>query len=172
MLDILFKRRSVRRYTNTAIDQNKIDRILKAGLLAPSSKSKYPWEFILCNKPELNQKLSECKPHGASFLKHAPASIVITGDESLSDVWIEDCSIAAGFMLLQAEKEGIGACWIQVRERPHNDTIDAEEYIKNLLEIPKSQRILAIIALGNKDGTKDRREESFLKKDKIHINKF
>jgi len=172
MLDLLFKRRSVRRYNDTSIAQDKIDRILQAGLLAPSSKSKYPWEFILCNKKELNQKLSECKPHGASFLKHAPVSIVITGDEELSDVWIEDCSIAAGFMLLQAEKEDIGACWIQVRERPHNDTIGAEEYIKNLLEIPKSQRILAIIALGNKEGSKDGRDESFLKKEKIHINKF
>ncbi|MGQ1909346.1 nitroreductase family protein [Marinifilum sp. RC60d5] len=172
MLDILFKRRSVRRYAENQIDKDKLDRILQAGLLAPSSKSKYPFDFIVCDDADLNLKLSESKPMGASFLKHAPTSIVITGNQDESDVWIEDCSIAAGYMLLQAENEKLGACWIQIRERPHNDLMGAEQYVKNLLEIPDSHRVLAIIALGNKDAEKEARNESFLKREKIHFNKF
>lgn len=172
MLDILFKRRSVRRYTEKQIDKDKLDRVLQAGLLAPSSKSKYPFDFIVCDKADLNLKLSESKPMGANFLKYAPTSVVITGNQELSDVWIEDCSIAAGYMLAQAENENLGACWVQIRERPHKDLMGAEEYIRNLLEIPDSHRVLAIIALGNKDTEKEARDESFLKREKIHFNKF
>jgi Nitroreductase len=172
MLDILYKRRSVRRFTAEKVAEEKLDRILQSGLLAPSSKSKYPCEFIVCDQPELNFKLSESKPGGASFLKYAPISIVITGDEEKSDVWIEDTSIAAAYMLLQAEKEDLGACWVQIRGREHNENSSAEEYIQKLLGIPKNQKVLAIIGIGNKDGVKENRDESFLKKEKIHRNHF
>ena len=172
MLDILYKRRSVRRFTSEKIEEEKLERILNAGLLAPSSKSKYPCEFILCDQEEINLKLSESKPGGASFLKHAAASIVVTGDAEKSDVWIEDCSIAAAYILLQTEKEDVGACWVQIRERACNEEISAEEYIKNLLNIPENQRVLAIIGLGKKDGVKEGRDESFLMKEKIHRNQY
>ncbi|MCY1633663.1 nitroreductase family protein [Marinifilum sp. D737] len=172
MLDILYKRRSVRRFTTEKVEEEKIDRILEAGLLAPSSKSKYPCEFIVCDQPELNLKLSESKPGGASFLKYAPVSIVITGDEEKSDVWIEDTSIAAAYMLLQAEKEDLGATWVQIRGREHKENFSAEEYIQELLGIPKNQKVLAIIGIGHKDGLKEGRDKSFLKREKIHRNHF
>ncbi|NOU60657.1 nitroreductase family protein [Marinifilum caeruleilacunae] len=172
MLDILYKRRSVRRFTSEEVEKEKIERILHAGLLAPSSKSKYPCEFIVCDQAELNQNLAASKPGGANFLKYAPVSIVITGDEEKSDVWIEDCSIAAAYMLLQAEKENLGACWVQIRERKYDEDQLAEAYIREVLQIPENQKVLAIIGLGKKDGEKEGRDESFLMKEKIHWNKF
>lgn len=172
MLDLLYKRRSVRRFSAEKIAEDKLNRILEAGLLAPSSKSKYPCEFIVCDQPEINLMLSESKPGGANFLKYAPVSIVVIGDSEKSDVWIEDCSIAASFLLLQAEYEGLGACWVQIRERECTSDVSAENYLKKHLNIPEKYRVLAIIGLGNQETPKESRDESFLMKEKIHRNLY
>ncbi len=172
MLDLLYKRRSIRKFTDQVIEEEKIDRIMQAALLAPSSKSKYPCEFIVVDQKELNEKLSECKPHGASFLKSTPVSIVIAGDIDKSDVWIEDCSIAASYVQIQAEKEGLGSCWIQIRERPHDIQKSSELYIQECLNMPSNIKILAIIALGYKEGVKAGRDKTHLKREKIHKNSY
>lgn len=172
MLDLLFKRRSIRKFTEQPIEQDKLDRILQAALLAPSSKSKYPCEFIVIDNKDSNEKLSECKPHGASFLKAASASIVIAGDIDKSDVWVEDCSIAAAYIQLQAEKEDIGSCWIQIRERPHDIEKSSELFIQEHLNMPANIKILAIIALGYKEGEKKKRDTTHLKTEKIHKNSY
>ena len=172
MLDLLYKRRSIRKFTEQAIEQDKLDRIMQAALLAPSSKSKYPCEFIVIDKKEINEKLSECKPHGASFLKSTPLSIVIAGDIEKSDVWVEDCSIAASYIQIQAEKEGLGSCWIQIRERPHDIQKSSEVFIQECLKMPSNIKILAIIALGYKEGEKAGRDTTHLKLEKIHKNSY
>lgn len=172
MLEVFYKRRSIRKFTDQAIEVEKLDRIMKAALLAPSSKSVYPCEFVIINKKEINEKLSVCKPLGAGFLKNTAYSIIVAGDINKSDVWVEDCSIAASFIQLQAEKEGLGTCWIQIRKREHNDEQSAESYIQDILKMPSNIKILAIIAIGYKDGDKAGRDENHLKKEKIHINSF
>lgn len=172
MLDLLYKRRSFRKFTDKTIEAEKLDRVMQAALLAPSSKSVYPCEFIIINEKEINKKLSACKPLGAGFLKNTSCSIIVAGDVNKSDVWIEDCAIAASFIQLQAEKEGLGTCWIQIREREYNDDQSAETYIQKVLNIPSNIKILAIIAIGYKDGEKDSRDETHLKKEKLHINSF
>jgi nitroreductase len=172
MLDLLYKRRSIRKFTDKPIEAEKLDRVMQAALLAPSSKSAYPCEFVIINEREINEKLSLCKPLGAGFLKNASCSIIVAGDASKSDVWIEDCAIAASFIQLQAEKEGLGTCWIQIREREYSDEQSAESYIQDVLHIPSNIKILAIIAIGYKDGEKAGRDEAHLKKEKIHLNLF
>ncbi|BAX78596.1 nitroreductase family protein [Labilibaculum antarcticum] len=172
MLDLLYKRRSIRKFTNQDIEAEKLDRILQAALLAPSSKSAYPCEFVVIDEKQINEKLSVCKPLGAGFLKNASCSIIVAGDVTKSDVWIEDCAIAASFIQLQAEKEGLGTCWIQIREREYNDEQSAESYIQEVLNIPSNIKILAIIAIGYKDGEKAGRDETHLKKEKLHTNSF
>lgn len=172
MLETLYKRRSIRKFTEKAIEPEKLDRVMQAALLAPSSKSVYPCEFVIIDKKEINEKLSVCKPLGAGFLKNTMCSIIVAGDADKSDVWIEDCAVAASFIQLQAEKEGLGTCWIQIREREFNEEQSAETYIQNLLNIPTNIKILTIIAIGYKDGEKAGRDETHLKKEKIHFNLF
>lgn len=172
MLELFYNRRSIRKFTDQAIEKDKIDRVMKAALLAPSSKSVYPCEFVIINEKEINKKLATCKPHGADFLKNTACSIIVAGDINKSDVWVEDCAIAASYIQLQAEKEGLGTCWIQIRERKRNDEQSAESYIQGILKMPSNIKILAIIAIGYKDGEKAGRNETFLKKEKIHFNSF
>ncbi|MFA8434188.1 MAG: nitroreductase family protein [Marinifilaceae bacterium] len=172
MLKLLQNRRSTRKFAEQSVEAEKTERIVKAGLWAPSSKSKYPWEFVVVDNKELLLQLTDCKPHGASFLKYAPMAIVILGDENASDVWVEDTSIAATLMQIQAEEEGLGSCWIQVRERQKDENTSAEDYVKEVLNVPAHLRVLAILAVGYKKEQKPGREEDHLKFNKVHRNNY
>ncbi len=148
MLEILRKRRSIRKFRKDRIDPARLDDLKEAVLRSPSSRGIKPWEFFFVQDPEVITKLSCCKEHGSSFLKEAPLAVVVCGDESASDVWIEDCSIAALILHLTAESLGLGGCWIQVRNRRYNADVTSEEYVKKVLDIGRPLRVLAIVAIG------------------------
>jgi nitroreductase len=149
MLDLLRTRRSIRKYTEEPLSAEILDQLKEALLRSPSSRGLKPWEFFFVEDLELRERLARCKPHGASFLRKAALGIVVCGDESLSDVWVEDCSIASIVAHLTAHSLGLGSCWIQVRERNHADGRSSEEYIQQLLGIPDHLRVLSIIAVGH-----------------------
>jgi len=167
---LIKNRRSIRKYKEQEIEKDKIEKFTKAALFSPSSKASYPCEFIFVNDKELLAKLSQSKPHGSAFLANAPLGIVVTADPTKSDVWVEDASIAATFILLAAEALGLGACWIQIRKRKYSDTIDAEEYIRNILSVPDNKRALAMVGVGYPEETKLPRQEGDLEHDKIFFN--
>lgn len=150
MLDILYNRRSTRKFLDQPVDEEVIHQLLKAALHAPSSKNNQPWEFIVVDNQELLGQLSQAKPHGACLLKHAPMAIVVIGDKSKSDVWIEDCSIASIILQIAAESLGLGSCWVQIHKRYHDDEQTANEYISTLLHIPNHLEVLSIVGIGYK----------------------
>ena len=150
MLDILYKRRSTRKFSDKRVDDEIIHQLLKAGLRSPSSKNSQPWEFVVVDDPELLSQLSVAKPHGACLLKHAPLAVVVAGDKTKSDVWIEDCSIASIILQLAAEALGLGSCWVQIHRRYHDDEQTANEFISNLLQIPNHLEVLSIVGIGYK----------------------
>lgn len=150
MLDILYHRRSTRKFTDKMVDEESIHQLLKAALLSPSSKNSQPWEFIVVNDPVLLSQLSVAKPHGACLLKHAPLAVVVAGDKTKSDVWIEDCSIASIILQLAAEALGLGSCWVQIHRRYHNDDQTANEFIGELLHIPDHLEVLSVVGIGYK----------------------
>jgi nitroreductase len=172
MLDLLFERRSIRKYKTTPVEQEKVDKLIKAALLAPSSKGIRPWEFIVVEDKDNLNKLSMSKPHGSTFLCGAALGIVVIADTTKNDVYIEDTSIASVIIQLQAEAMGLGSCWIQIRNRMHDDKVTAEEYIREILAIPENYSVEAIISIGYPDESKRAYEESKLKYDKIHREKF
>jgi len=86
--DLIRSRRSIRKFKDKKVEKGKIDQILKAALMAPSSRSRCPWEFIVLDDQDILSKLSTCREHGASFLKNAPLAIVVLADTEKTDVWI------------------------------------------------------------------------------------
>ena len=155
MLDLLYSRQSIRKYSDQPIEADKIETLIEAVLLSPSSKNRQPWKFIAVTDKTVLKQLSTAKPNGASFLAEAALAIVIAGDTEKSDVWVEDCSIAAIITQLTAHDLGLGSCWIQLRERMHNETISASEYVKDLLHLQNHLEIECIISIGYpKEGTK------------------
>ena len=127
---------------------------------------------IVVDDKETLDKLSRCKEAGSSFLKDAPLGIVVTADPLASDVWIEDASIAALMIQLQAEDLGLGSCWIQVRERYTATGMTSDEYVHGILGIPLQLQVLCIIAVGHKGMERKPFNEEHLQWEKIHINKY
>ncbi|MEI7420652.1 MAG: nitroreductase family protein [Prolixibacteraceae bacterium] len=150
MLDVLYNRRSTRKFSEKPVGEETIHQLLRAALHSPSSKNSQPWEFTVVEDPALLSKLSMAKPHGACLLKHAPVAIVVAGDKTKSDVWIEDCSIASIIIQLAAEALGLGSCWVQIHRRYHDDDQTANEFISELLNIPEHLEVLSVVGVGYK----------------------
>lgn len=172
MIDLLLKRRSARKFTSQKVEPEKIEKLLHAALLSPTAKNLHSCEFIVIEDEKKIKMLAESKPHGADFLAEAPLGIVIIGNTDTTDVWVEDASIAAIDVQLEAESLGLGSCWIQIRGRNYSNNKSSGEYISELLNIPDNYEVEAIIAVGYKaSASKDNTLESLDRK-RIHLESF
>jgi len=172
MIELLRKRRSIRKYTDKVIEPEKIEILKEALLRSPSSRGIDPWEFIFVDDKELLKQLALCKPHGASFLNGAALGIVICAEEQKSDVWVEDCSIASILVQMVAQSIGLGSCWIQIRKRKFDDQMTSEDYIRKLLNIPDGLKVESIIALGHPAEKKKPVPQENLKYEKVRVNSY
>ncbi len=172
MIDLVRKRRSIRKYTEQKVEQDKVEILKEALLRSPSSKNRNPWEFIFVDEPEKIYALKQCKPHGATPLETAPLAVVICADETVSDMWIEDCSVASVFLQLVSQSLGLGSCWIQVRSRMYSEDVSAETYIQKLFNIPTNFRVLSVVAVGYPAKSRDGKPFDELQFEKIKINQF
>lgn len=148
LIELMARRRSIRKYTGEEIPEEKLNRILQAALLAPTSMGKRPWEFYVIKDRELLQKLSKAKKHGAGMLAECNAAIAVFADSDLSDAWIEDCSAVLTHMYLMAEEQGVGSCWVQIRMRKDEAGNDAEQNVRDILGVSLPWRMVGIMALG------------------------
>lgn len=149
-LDLVMNRRSTRLFKDEKLDKELIQKIVKAGLLAPTAKNKKPVEFIVVEDKDTLLKLKDCKAKGGVGLETSPCAIVVISDSDKSDVWIEDASIAATYIQLEAENLGLGSVWIQMRKR-FSETGESEDEIRKLLNIPEYYGVICVVALGYKN---------------------
>lgn len=170
--DLIKSRRSMRKFTTEELTQEEVVTLLKAALMSPTSKRTNCWQFIVVDDKETLEKLSYCKEASASFIKDAALAIVVTADPMVSDVWIEDASIASIMIQLQAEDLGLGSCWVQLRERFTASGVPSNEYVHEVLDLPLQLQALSIIAIGHKGLERKPFDESHLQWEKIHINKY
>ena len=147
-IDILRHRRSVRKFTGQTVSSEDLSLLKEAAVRSPSSRSFNPWRFVFIQDKNCILQLSQAKEHGAAFLKNAPLAIVVCGDISATNVWIEDCSIASIILQLTAEDLGLGSCWIQIRNRTHSENKTSNNYVKELLKLDDYLEVESIIALG------------------------
>lgn len=166
---LLIERHSIRRYTDQPVSGEDVKTILEAALLAPSSKSQRPWQFVVVEDKEVLQKLATCKPVAAHAIKGAAFAVVVVADPGKSDMWIEDASIAAEFMQLQAADLGIGSCWIQVRARYNADNEPAETLVQETLGIPEYLKVECIMSFGYKNEVRKPVDPDKLLWEKVHI---
>lgn len=172
LLDALKKRRSIRRYTEEAVSNEALQKVLEAGLLSPSGRSIRPWELIVVRDRETLKKMAECRTGAAQMLANASAGIVVLGDEEKSDVWVEDCSIVMAYMHLMADSLGLGSCWIQGRLREAPGGESTEEYLRSLLGYPEGMRLEAILSLGMPAVHPEGRALSEVPETKLHYEKY
>lgn len=172
LLETMLNRRSVRKYTGEHISGEKLEKILQAGLAAPSGRSRQPREFVVVQRKEALKKLAGCREHGSQMLENADCAIVVIADELEQDVWTEDCSIAMAYMHLMADSLGIGSCWIQGRLRQAPDGRSTEEYVRECLGFPKTYRLEAILSLGVPAKKPVKHHTDQLPMEKVHLERF
>ncbi|MBJ6800128.1 nitroreductase family protein [Geomonas propionica] len=172
MIELLRKRRSIRKFTDEPVSTEAVETLIEAALRAPASRSLNPWEFMVVDDPELLQQLAASKQHGSEFVARAPLAIVVCADSTKSDVWIEDCSIAAILVQCTALSLGLGSCWAQIRERKHDAQKSAEGYVQELLGLPEQVKVECIIAIGHPAETPRPLPADRLQREKVKRNRW
>lgn len=140
--------------------------------MSPTSRGRQLWEFVVVEDKMLLDKLADSKSNGADFLRRSALAVVILGNPSVNDCWVEDGSIAAFSMQLQAEDLGIGSCWTQIRGRGLSDGTPATDVIRGILGIPSEYEVLCVIGFGNPRSHLNIKDEDSLKWENVHINKY
>lgn len=170
--DLITERRSIRRYTDAPIDADDVRLILEAALMAPTSKSSRAWSFICVDDRATLDRLADCKPAGALPIKNCPLAIVVTADPARTDPWIEDASIAATYIQLQAADLGLGSCWVQVRGRQAADGTPSEAIVAELLGMPDTLPVLCIITIGHPAEERKPQNLDKLTWESVHIGQW
>ena len=170
--DLVQLRRSHRKFTEQEVDADDLKLILRAALMAPTSKSQRAWQFVVVEDKLDLEKLADAKNMGSQFLKGAPVAIVVLGDPMQNDCWVEDGSIAAISMQYQAEELGLGTCWIQMRGRGLSDGTSADTVIRGILDIPENLNVLCVLAVGYKADERKPQNEDKLKWENVHAGKY
>lgn len=152
--NLALNRQSVRKYTDKAVEIEKINEIIEACRIAPSASNSQPWKIIIVNESELkNQVANATFSDTISFNKFAPqasvlAVLVIEKPRLITQIGaflknrefpLIDIGIVAEHFCLKATELGLGTCmlgWFN------------EKKIKSLLKIPRSRRVGLVITLG------------------------
>ena len=153
-LELVKKRRSVRKYSAKPVPREVMDRCLEAARLAPSACNSQPWHFIVVDDKKLKDELANKVFSGVysmnSFAKNAPVLIVVVTERSnyiarLGGYFkgvqysLIDIGIACEHLILQAEEEGLGTCWLGWFN---------ENAVKKILGLPREKKIDIIISMG------------------------
>lgn len=153
VLHNILQRKSVRAYTDRAVNHEQLDTLIRAAMAAPTGRDMRPWHFIVLEGRHQLSPLAEQLPY-AKMLAEAQAAVVVCGDMSVTDKegnpsrnWTFDCSAATENLLLQAEAMGLGAVWTGVY--PYDERIEA---VKQALHLPDHLIPLNVIPIGYPKG--------------------
>lgn len=163
-------RRSIRKYTDKPVEDNKIIKLLESARFAPSGSNTQPWHFIVVKSDSMRRKLAEVS-HNQKWMLTAPLFIVCVADiqcriEDAADLVLDensphdelkkivrDTSISAGYLLLEANHLGLGTCWV---------AWFAQNEIRPILHIPADKYVIGIITVGYADESPDARRRKAL----------
>lgn len=154
LLDLIRRRRSCRKYVSKPVPRESLERCLEAARLAPSACNSQPWRFIVVEDPATKDELCRKAFSGLyrmnAFAAGAGALVVVVRENSKFvarvgghvrglEYSLIDIGIACEHLVLQAEEEGLGTCWLGWFN---------ERAVKKLLGIPRGKRADLIISVG------------------------
>ena len=150
VFDAIKKRRSIRKYKEIVVEQEKLNTVLEAARLAPSADNKQPWAFIVVTDPQMKERLRSS--YDEEWFIEAPVIIVACAVPKKAwrrmdgeEYWKVDVAIAMQNLVLAATELGLGTCWIADFN---------EEAAKKALRIPEDVRVVAMTPLGYSDEEK------------------
>ena len=145
VLEAIFNRRSIRKYTAEKVSNEQIELLLKAAMYAPSAVNKQPWEFIVFHDRQTMQKITEVHPNASMLLKSTTAILVCWDERRQHDAGYGpvDCAAATQNILLAAHALGLGAVWVGLYPRQHR-----MEAVQQIFGLPSDIRGFSIVSLG------------------------
>jgi nitroreductase len=169
ILNNIFNRKSVRKYTDEEIYKEDLITILKAGMSAPSTCNFQPWQFIVIQNKKTLEDMANIHKYAKMF-KNAKAGIIVLGNmektlKDFEEYWVEDCSAATENILLSIEALGLGAVWTGIY--PVNERINK---LKDYFDLPENIVPFALLSIGYPKGpqsVKNKWDET-----KIHWEKW
>lgn len=163
VLDNIFARKSVRKFTSEPVSEKQVETLLKAAMAAPSALNKQPWRFVVVTDKEELSSMAGKMPYAR--LDTASLAIVVCGDTSVSEkFWKHDCSAATENLLLAAEAMGLGAVWTEASDG------ERTEIVREALGLPSEIHPLCVVPVGHPDGdfqSKDKWDPT-----KIHYDRW
>ena len=151
-LEVVEKRKSVRKYSDRPVEREILDAIVKVAETAPSSRNSKSSAFMIVEDRDTLDALAQMRDYGASPLKSAQAAIVVMGDTSKTDLWVDNCAISATFVQLAVTAMDLVSCWIHINGRPCLKEVpegeQAGDYVAQLLGIKDGFRPYCAVAIG------------------------
>lgn len=162
VLDAHLFRRSIRRYRPDLVPDESIKRLIAAAFAAPSAVNYRPWHLVVVDDKKKCERLG--KLNGSlDPARGAPLVFAVCGDPAVGKRWIEDCSAMTENILNQCVEEGLGACWLAVRDK-------CEDGVREILGIPDNIRVLCLVSIGYPAEEKEPRTQ--FEKKKAHYNSW
>ena len=151
-LQVIEKRKTFRKYSDRPVERELLDAIINVAETAPSSRNSKSSAFMIVEDKDTLEALSQMRDHGSSLIAGAAAAVVVMGDESKTDLWVDNCAISATFVQLAVTAMDLVSCWVHChgRTRVHGepDGAMAEDYVRELLGIKEGFRPYCIVAIG------------------------
>ncbi len=170
-IETILSRKSVREFSDREISKEDVKTILTAGMSGPTAVNMRPFEFIVTQKPEVLEKISEANGPYSGPLKNAKLGILVCGDTDKGYLgkegyWAIDCAIAAQNLILAANALGIGSVWLGTY--PEKAKYSA---LQKLFSLKSNVIPFATLAFGYPlDNTKEIRD--LYEVEKVHIDKW
>jgi len=167
-MDTIFFRRSIRNYKDKKVESEKIERLLRAAMQAPSAGNQQPWEFIVVQDKDNLKRLSNMSPY-SKLISDAPLALVLLANKDrmkYPENWEQDMGAAAQNILLEAVELELGAVWLGVA--PIEDRV---KYIKDIFRLKENVSPYCVIAIGYPDGQENKFIDRF-DKTRIHYEEY
>ena len=154
MVEFIFQRRSIRKFTEEPVGETEIKKLLEAAMAAPSSNNRKPWHYVVTRERAVLDRLGQAHPYG-KMLHEATVAVAVCADPGISPTaWVQDCSAATENILLAASALGLGACWLGCH--PHDDR---KRSVREIFEIPRDIEVLSLLAIGHPGEEKESRTQ-------------
>jgi nitroreductase len=144
MLEEIRTRRSIRKFTTDAVDDQTLDRIIEMGTWAPSGLNNQPWKFVIVRDRDLKIELSRQTKY-SHIIKGAPVCIAVFLDNAESYNRVKDIQAMGACiqnMLLAVHHLGLGGVWL-------GEILNNREAVEKILDVPESCELMAVVALGH-----------------------
>lgn len=151
-LQVIEKRKTFRRYSDRPVEREILDAIVRVAQTAPSSRNSKSTAFMIIEDRDTIDALSQMRDYGASPLKTAQAAILVMGDTTKTDLWVDNCAISATFIQLAVTAMDLVSCWIHINRRlvlkDEPEGRKSDDYVSELLGLKENLHPYCVVAIG------------------------